>query len=395
MARLPKTAETATGPSIRTETSSADFRILLSGNFTLHQKTEESARWKTDLPSTPGTTVTVDGTGIASWDSSLILLLQRIRSTVEENRGSLQWRGFPESIHPLLNRAAGMPGDRTTGESSANTAGKPGEPERTEGIITRFGGWGLGVAQSFAAFLIFFGETLQSLGRLLRGKAIFQRSDLVALLWENTGRSFGIVFLISFLTGLILAFVGAIQLEQFGADIFVADLVAIAMFREMGAMMTGVILAGRTGSAYAAQIGSMKANDELNALQTMGISPFDFIVLPRLATLAIMMPVLAFLASLSGIFGGMVVSVGFMDITATQFLTQTANSIDSASFFSGIGKSVVFGAIIAITGCFKGMAASSSAESVGNAATSAVVTSIVCIIVADALFAVLFNIYGI
>ena len=364
------------------EEGTGHSQFVFSGSFTIHNGLPDLPDCNKIAGESP-TRVTAVGNDIDYWDSSLVMCLQRIRRELDSKGVELELTGFPQSIDPLLARA------------SSSSAEPLVEAKSKESLISNLGDMGINRYAGFRNLLIFFGETLQSLGRLFRGKAIFQRSDLTSLLWENTGRSVGIVFLISFLTGLILAFVGAIQLSKFGADLFVADLVAIAMFREMGAMMTGVILAGRTGSAFAAQIGSMKANDELNALQTMGVSAFDFIVLPRLTTLAIMMPVLAFLAALSGILGGMLVSVGFMDITAIQFLTQTANAIDLNSFLSGILKSVVFGAIIAITGCFRGMAAGSSAESVGSAATSAVVTSIVLIIVADALFAVLFNIYGI
>ncbi len=263
------------------------------------------------------------------------------------------------------------------------------------GIIERLGGRTIDSFRGLGLFPEFLGETALSLWRFVRGKAVFLGRDLLALLWENSGRSLGIVALITFLTGLIMAFVGAIQLTQFGADLFVADLVAIAMFREMGAMMAAIILAGRTGSAFAAQIGSMKANDELNALRTMGVSPFDFIVLPRLVALVVMMPALAFFGALCGVAGGMAVSVGFMDITPTAYLHQTATSVGGATLFSGIIKSFVFGGIIALTGCYRGLRAGSSAAAVGQAATSAVVTSIIWIIIADALFAIIFNLYGI
>ncbi len=382
---MSTTAETTlpSDPTIGVENKQGKFWLVFEGSFTIHHALPALPDWENAAAETSGA-IRLDGRGIREWDSSLILCLSRLQEALEEKGRTTELVGFPDSINPLLERARQVRRE----EPETGGAGKAS-------WLMRLGGWGLSTYYGFCDLLVFFGETAQSLGRMVRGKAIYQRSDFLSLLWENTGRSIGIVFLISFLTGLILAFVGAIQLEKFGADIFVADLVALAMFREMGAMMTGVILAGRTGSAFAAQIGSMKANDELNALQTMGISAFDFIVLPRLVALAVMMPVLAFLASLSGVLGGMVVSVGFMDITSTQFLTQTSDSINLSSFLSGTGKSIVFGAIIAMTGCFRGMAAGSSAESVGSAATSAVVTSIVLIIVADALFAVLFNIFGI
>tara|TARA_R100000027_G_scaffold1806_3_gene2000 strand:- start:21724 stop:22872 length:1149 start_codon:yes stop_codon:yes gene_type:complete len=368
---------------IRHELIQGQSNVLFTGSFTIHDQAPEFPWTHQDLPTANGL-VRIDGSGITHWDSSLILSLSRAQEYFRARKETTELVGFPDSIEPLLARA-----NEVREQSEEST------PTERESWLIRLGGRGVEVAKRLCDLFVFLGETAQSLVRLVRRKAIFQRSDLLDLLWENTGQSVGIVFLISFLTGLILAFVGAIQLSKFGADLFVADLVSIAMFREMGAMMTGVILAGRTGSAFAAQIGSMKANDELNALQTMGISSFDFIVLPRLVTLSVMMPVLAFLASLSGILGGMLVSVGFMDITATQYLTQTAGSISMASFLSGTGKSIVFGGIIALTGCYRGMAAGSSAESVGQAATSSVVTSIVLVIVADAVFAVLFNIYGI
>jgi len=244
-------------------------------------------------------------------------------------------------------------------------------------------------------FLWFTGETVQSFTRFCRGKAVYQKRDLWNLLWETSGRAFPIVFLISFLTGLIMAFVGAVQLMQFGANIYVANLVALAMFREMGAIMTGIIVAGRTGSAFAAQIGSMKANEELNALQTMGISAFDFIVLPRLMALSLMMPILSFLAAIVGVLGGLTVSTLFMDVSLTQYIHQTSISIGAGSFFAGLIKSVIFGAIVAMVGCYRGMMCGASAESVGKAATSAVVISITGIVIADAIFAVLFHLYGI
>lgn len=358
-------------------------RIRFRGSFTVHDKPpSEPAPFRAEDRGRP---VVLDGSAVDRWDSVLLVRLRRIREAAREAGRPVEEEGFPDTVELLLSR---LESDEATAPAASDRPGR-------ESVLARVGGFGLEAYGGFKAFLVFLGETAQSVARLLRGRAVYRGSDLLDLLWENGGRSRGIVFLISFLTGLILAFVGAIQLDRFGANIFVADLVAIAMFREMGAMMTGIILAGRTGSAFAAQIGSMKANDELNALQTMGISAFDFIVLPRLAALSLMMPVLAFLAALSGVFGGMLVSVGFMDVTATQYLQQTAAAVGPGTFFTGIVKSVVFGGIIAVTGCFRGMAAGSSAEAVGRAATAAVVVSIVWIIVADAVFAVICNLYGI
>ncbi len=379
--KRPDTKSNPSSPSIEIREDERESRFLFTGAFTLQSQPPA-------LPDSPKTSANrsfvADGSGLASWDSALLIRIQQLRERFSGSGQTLRLENFPDQVMHLIES---LP--ETGAESSGPDAAE------TENPIERIGGSTLELVSSLRNFPIFIGETCQSVGRLFRGRAVFQRGDLLNLFWENSGRSLGIVLLITVLTGLIMAFVGAIQLSQFGADIFVANLVTIAMFREMGAMMAAIILAGRTGSAFAAQIGSMKANDELNALRTMGVSPFDFIVLPRLVTLILMMPVLAFLGSIAGVLGGMIVTVGFMDITATAYLNQASSSIGGATLFGGIVKSFFFGAIIALTGCYKGLAAGSSAESVGRAATSAVVTSIVWIIVADAIFAILFFLYGI
>lgn len=322
---------------------------------------------------------------IRSWDSILLIRLHELQYELRRaGSGPVRLENFPSDVIKLVQNTSALGSE----EQDPSAQDK-------ENVFERVGGSTLRMVSGLKEFPVFLGETCLSVLRLFRGKAVFQKADLLDLFWENSGRSLGIVLLITILTGLIMAFVGAIQLSQFGADIFVANLVTIAMFREMGAMMAAIILAGRTGSAFAAQIGSMKANDELNALRTMGVSPFDFIVLPRLLTLILMMPVLAFLGSVAGVLGGMVVTVGFMDITATAYFNQAASSIGGMTLFAGIIKSFFFGGIIALTGCYRGLNAGSSAESVGRAATSSVVTSIVWIIIADAVFAVLFFLFGI
>ena len=204
-----------------------------------------------------------------------------------------------------------------------------------------------------------------------------------------------IVSLLSFLIGFILAFVGALQLERFGADIYVADLVGLSMVREMGSMMAGIIMCGRTGAAFAAQIGTMKVTEEIDALRTLGISPIDFLVLPRILALFLMMPLLALYANVLGILGGLLVGVGMLDISFTQYINQTAAAIGFSDFYSGIIKSVIFGMLVAYMGCLRGMQCESSSSGVGLATTSAVVSGITAIIIADASFTVIFNILNI
>jgi ABC transport permease subunit len=207
-------------------------------------------------------------------------------------------------------------------------------------------------------------------------------------------RALGIVSLISFLIGLILAFVGAVQLHQFGASIFVANLVAIAMTREIGCLMTAIVMSGRTGAAFAAQLGTMNANQEIDALSTMGISSMEFLVLPRMLALIAMMPLLTIYADLVGILGGAVVGTAMLGLSAREYFEQTRGAVAVGDFLIGVVKSSVFGVVVALAGCLRGMQSGRSAAAVGLAATSAVVTSIVLLIVLDGFFAVLLNVLG-
>jgi phospholipid/cholesterol/gamma-HCH transport system permease protein len=231
--------------------------------------------------------------------------------------------------------------------------------------------------------LEFIGASTIALGRFILGKAQFRRSDLGLIIQECGAQALPIVSLISLLVGLILAFVGAVQLKLFGAQIYVADMVGIAMVREMGAMMTGIIMAGRTGAAFAAQLG------------TMGISPMEFLVLPRMLALILMMPLLCLYADLMGMLGGVLVGIGMLDIAPMQYFVETQAAVNLTNINIGLFKSMVYGILIALAGCLRGMQCGRSAQAVGDAATSAVVTSIVFIIVSDGLMAVICNALGI
>jgi phospholipid/cholesterol/gamma-HCH transport system permease protein len=260
--------------------------------------------------------------------------------------------------------------------------------------LAKLGAWATAVWVEIAAGLAFLGEGVLALGALLRGRARFRMSDLLTVTQECGPRALGIVSLISFLIGLILGFVGAVQLQQFGASIFVANLVAIAMTREIACIMTAIVMAGRTGAAFAAQLGTMNTNQEIDALSTMGISPMEFLVLPRMLALILMMPLLTIYADLVGILGGAVVGVGMLGLGPVQYFEQTRDAVSLTSFFIGVSKSAVFGILVALVGCLRGMQSGRSAAAVGLAATSAVVTSIVLIIVIDGIFAVVLNVLG-
>jgi phospholipid/cholesterol/gamma-HCH transport system permease protein len=219
--------------------------------------------------------------------------------------------------------------------------------------------------------------------------------NLLPFLQQTGANALPIVALISALVGLIVAFVSVVQLERFGASIYVADLVSLAMTREMGCLMTGVIMAGRTGAAFAASIGSMQANEELDALQTFGINRVHYLVLPRLIALALMMPLLCMFADLIGIAGGMISALPFTKGGVVQYLVQTKKALTVIDVLIGLAKSAVFGMIIGGIGCYRGMRCGRNAAAVGEATTSAVVQGITWIIAADALFAVLCTALGI
>jgi phospholipid/cholesterol/gamma-HCH transport system permease protein len=204
-----------------------------------------------------------------------------------------------------------------------------------------------------------------------------------------------IVSLVSFLVGVTLSYTGAIVLRQFGGDIFIADLIGLAMVREVGAVMTAVVLAGRTGAAFAATLGNMKTNEEIDALETLGIPAVQFLVLPRLLALAVMMPLLTLYANALGIIGGLVVAYALLSISAQAYWSEMLTMVDLSDVMSGVIKASAFGIIIGLAGCLRGLQAERSAAGVGRAATSAVVTAILMMVIADAIFAVLFNVLGI
>jgi phospholipid/cholesterol/gamma-HCH transport system permease protein len=327
--------------------------------------------------------VTLDGAAIARWDSALLTFLAGVMAENARRQIDTELTGFPAGVERLLRLASAAP-------RRPDTAGAPGRP----GWLARAGLAALGAWQEVLTALAFLGEVCRILPRLLRGRARFRRADFALLLQECGAAALPIVTLISFLVGVILAYVGAMQLRTFGAQIFVADLVGIAMAREMGAMMTAIIMAGRTGAAFAAELGSMQANEELDALGTLGIPPMEFLVLPRILALALMMPLLTIYADLVGILGGAAIGVTMLDLGAVQYALRTIEAVAIQDAAAGLLKGSVFGVLVAVAGCLRGMTCGRSAPAVGWATTSAVVTGIVSIIVSDAALTVIFDLLG-
>lgn len=248
------------------------------------------------------------------------------------------------------------------------------------GALARFG------AVREVATLV--GEVILATGRLLRGKARYDRADALAVVQAGGAGALGVVTLVNLLVGSILAFVGAVQLKQFGAGMFVADLVSIATVREMAAVITAVVLSGRTGAAFAARIATMQGNEEIDALKTLGVSPVEFLVMPRVLALLVMTPLLYAYACAVGLFGGWLVSVGMLDLSSHLYWSRTAEALAGTHFALGTAKAFAFGALVALAGCFHGLRAGRNSAAVGEATTRAVVSGIVGVIVIDAVFAV-------
>jgi phospholipid/cholesterol/gamma-HCH transport system permease protein len=266
--------------------------------------------------------------------------------------------------------------------------------DRSENFFAVVGHATMGVSHKTKEISQFVGECVIGAFRLLKKPHKFRWRDCIYEMQQCGAMALPIVSLISFLVGVTLAYTGALVLRQYGGDIYVADLIGLAVVREMGAVMTGVVLAGRTGAAFAATLGNMKANEEIDALETLGISPVDFLVMPRLVALGVMMPLLAMYANALGILGGMAVGMGVLNIPPAAYWIEMGTIVSLSDISAGVIKAVSFGLIIGLAGCLRGLQAERSAAGVGRAATSAVVTSILLIVVSDAVFAVLFNVVG-
>lgn len=318
------------------------------------------------------------------FDSTLpAFLLAHLRSHESGDDKLPPLDGLPANLRGLLELALAVP------EEIVDAHGSAKEP-----AMARVGTLSLKAWASTLAVLEFVGQCTLSLGRFFTGRARFRSKDLWVCVQECGAEALPIVTLISFLIGMILAFVGNAQLTNFGANLLVADLVAIAMVREMGVVMTAIIMSGRTGAAFAAHISSMKSNEEIDALRTSGFDPFDFLVLPRLLALLLMMPLLTIYSNVVGIFGGMLVgsSVG---IPMVLFWNETLLSINLTNSSLGIIKSVFFGATIAISGCMQGMSAGKSSAAVGEATTHSIVAAITWIVLLDSAFAAVFTLLNI
>jgi phospholipid/cholesterol/gamma-HCH transport system permease protein len=330
-----------------------------------------------------GRTLAFDTANLGRWDSGLIEFLWDAKRRAMSAGLAVDGSGLPESARKLL----GLLPDKLA---------KPGSPPRRSfRPLYWLGGKTLGIFGAFGAIIELLAVTTKGATLAFAAKARVRAVDLLANIRDAGPKALAIVGVVNFLIGAILAFVGAVQLRKFAADIFVADLVGLAVVREMAAVMTAIIMAGRTGGAYAARIATMRGNEELDALEVVGIPVTDYIVLPSVLALAFTMPLLYLYGCLVGMLGGFVVSIAMLNITTLGYLHQTLDAVPLDQFVFGFAKTFAFAVMIGLTSCRIGLMAGRSAADVGVAATRAVVVGIVGVIAMDAIFAVIADVIGI
>jgi phospholipid/cholesterol/gamma-HCH transport system permease protein len=361
------------------------LQLAFTGSWRLQDQRSPASGFEEQLAGSNGIKrVAFVTSELTDWDSALLTYLATVVKRCRDSGIEVDASGLPEGARRLLELAFAVPPKQDTGKHGQEPA-----------TLTRIGMAALELWHGAPAMIRFIGEATRSLGRFVTGRAQFRRSDLLLVIQETGPSALPIVSIISFLVGLIVAYMGAVQLAQFGAQIYIANLVAIGMVREMGALMTGIIMAGRTGAAFAAQLGTMQVNEEIDAFRTMGIAPMDFLVLPRMLALILMMPLLTLYSGIVGILAGLSVASMVFDISLFEYYHQTVRALDLRQFAVGISKGTVYGILIALAGCLRGIECGRSAQSVGQATTSAVVTSIVFIVIAASLMTILFQRLGI
>ena len=365
-----------------TETETLD--IALSGSCTMRDTLpsyEDLAKYFTSQAKIKSVRLKADS--LERWDSSLLVLLAKVMKQCRDSRIEFNMEGLERGLQKML-------------ELSVATSEKEGpQKEQKESFLHRLGHSAHSKTEALTDAVSFIGETFIAFIRMFGGGSRVRIRDLVLLIEECGIKALPIVSLISILVGLILAFIGAVQLRMFGAQIYVANLVGIGIVREMGAIMAGIIMAGRTGAAYAAHIGTMEVNEEIDALKTLGISPVEFLVLPRIIALSLMMPLLCIYADIMGVIGGLIVGTAMLDLNFMEYFNQTIEAVRLNDLWIGLFMSIVFGVLIALSGCYRGLKCKRSALAVGQATTSAVVTGIVSIVVATAIITVVCDILGI
>jgi phospholipid/cholesterol/gamma-HCH transport system permease protein len=372
------------GAGLKSAREGDSLVLTLSGDWKLSGNIPPVTRVEEEVKGSPvPARVRFDTQGISGWDSGLLRFLIDLTGFLTQKKIAVEKEGLPQGVQRLLALATAVPERKGARRVGVRVP-----------FLARVGDAAIGAWGSTVSTLEFLGELTLSFLSMFRGKARFRFADLWLVMQECGVQALPIVSLISLLVGLILAFVGAIQLKLFGAQIFVAALVGIAMVRSMGAIMAGIIMAGRTGASFAAQIGTMQVNEEIDALKTAGIPPMDYLVLPRVLALSLMMPLLTLYADLMGILGGLFVGVVGLDLGVMEYYYATIQAVNLTNVAIGIFSGFTFGILISLAGCMRGMQCGRSASAVGDATRSAVVTGIVSIIVSTSIITIVCSILG-
>ena len=367
-------------PQYKLASEAVDMSTLsFSGDWVQGQNTANFGALQSELHDSKTNHLTIDGSSLGDWDSIFMAFLLRCHDFCITEDIVLKSQNMPPGVEKLLTVATAV----QPFEHPADDQGTWLSVINPRHILHT-------VSTDIRESLSFTGEVTIALSRLIRGKANTRFSDFWNFCFQAGPNAFAIITLTSILVGMILGYLGAVQLKQFGAEVYVANLVVIGMLREMGVLMTAVVMAGRTGAAYAAQLGTMQTNEEIDAITTMGISPIEFLVLPRMLALIIIMPLLTIYADILGILGGGIVAGG-LGVSPIQYMVQGETALSFLDVAVGLLKALVFAVLIAVAGCRACINSGRSSAAVGQAATNAVVTALIYLIVADAAINIIFQ----
>lgn len=356
--------------------------IHCSGDWTLAgiQQLERQVKF----PRWSDATIMVDGSAIRTMDTAGAWLLFRTYHVLAQTGQAVVLQGFNKENADLLDLV-----------THYATTPQPKLPLPSRAFLEQIGRTSYHQFMQLIQFLAFIGETFMVLLRSLLSPSQIRWAALFANLHSAGLSALPIIGLMAFLMGVVLAYQGGTQLSTYGANIFIVDLVGITLLRELAPLLTAILVAGRSGSAYTAQIGTMQVTQEIDALQTLGIAPMELLVIPKLLALIILMPLLSAFADVLGVVGGMIIAKVSLGVSVTDFLDRFPQAVSLTHYLIGIGKAPIFAAVIAIVGCYQGFQVKGGAEVVGKRVTTSVVQAIFLVIVVDAVFSILFNLLGI
>ncbi len=361
------------------------LRLGFSGTWTTQELARHDAALRT-LDLEGAREAVVDVSACSALDSAGAWVLDRTLDDLKRRGAAVTLVGSTPAIETLLG---------TVARRHREVSPAPPSDNPLIAVALRIGRETVRIGREAADLLSFLGLTVTVCARSLLKPWRIRLMPLIAHMEQTGLNALPIVGLISFLVGVVLAYQGADQLERFGAQIFTVNLVAVGVLREMGILLTAIIVAGRSGSSFTAQIGTMKVNEEVDAMQTLGLDPMEVLVMPRVFALVLVLPLLTFYADIMGLLGGAVMATIVLDISFFQFARQLSDAVTLWTFWVGIIKAPLFAFIIGMIGCYEGLQVSRSAESVGRQTTRAVVEAIFLVIVLDALLSIFFSVIGI